>query len=71
MLGSCFFFSETFWSFSAEIFWPLKHFSHLSHSCIKTRHKSVLANILKRSDRNDFKFFRSFQKLFGLLPKND
>jgi len=29
----CFFFAETFWS--------LKHFGHLSHSCIKTRRNSV------------------------------
>jgi len=35
------FFSETFRSFLAETFWSLKHFGHLSHSYIKTRHKSV------------------------------
>jgi len=29
-----FFFAKTFWSFLTEIFWSLKHFSHLSHSTI-------------------------------------
>jgi len=37
------FFAETFRSFLAETFWSLKHFGHLSHSCVKTRHKSVFS----------------------------
>jgi len=38
---SLFLFVETFRSFLAETFSSLKHFGHLSHNCIKTRHKSV------------------------------
>jgi len=37
-----FFFAETFRSFLVETFWTLKRFGHLSHSCIKTRHNSVI-----------------------------
>ena len=40
-VGSCFFFAETFRSFFAKIFWSLRHFGHLSHSCIKTHGNSV------------------------------
>jgi len=29
--------------FFAETFWSLKHFGHLSHSCIKTRHNTVFS----------------------------
>jgi len=43
------FFAEPFRSFFAEAFWSVRHFCHLSHSCIKT---------LRESDRNDL--FRSF-----------
>ena len=38
---SCFFFAETFRSFFADTFWSLKHFGHLSHSCVKTCCNSV------------------------------
>jgi len=54
-----FFFVETFRSF-----WSLKHLGHLSHSCIKTHHKSVFsAYIFKHSDRNDL-FFLVISKTF-------
>ena len=37
-----FFFSLKYLShFFPGTFWPLKHFGHLSHSCIKTHHNSV------------------------------
>jgi len=39
--GSCFFFAETCRSFFAETSWSLKHFGHVSHSCIKNRRNSV------------------------------
>jgi len=35
------FFAETVRSFFVETFWSLKHFGHLSHSCIKTHYHSV------------------------------
>jgi len=55
------FFAETSWSFLAETFWSLKHFSHFSHSCIKTRHISVFsAYIFKHSDRNGLIFSGHF-----------
>ena len=41
ILRACFFFAETFRSFFAMTFWPLKHFNHLFHNCIKTRYTSV------------------------------
>ena len=39
--SNLFFFFETFWSFFAETFLSLKHFDHLSHSCVKIRCNSV------------------------------
>jgi len=36
-----FFFAETFQLFFAETFWSLKHFGHLSRSCVKTRRSSA------------------------------
>jgi len=45
-----FFLTETFQSISAEAFWCLRHFGHLSHSCINARrnsvHKPVFSDIL-------------------------
>jgi len=35
------FIAETFWPFFGETFWSLRHFGHLSHSCIKTHRNSV------------------------------
>ena len=37
------FFAEAFQWFLVEIFWSLKYFGHLSHSCIKTCHETVLS----------------------------
>jgi len=61
--GVCFFFAETFRSFLAETFWSLKHFGNLSHSCVKTRHKSVFTFSFKHSDRNGFTFFGHFKNV--------
>jgi len=41
-----FLFAETFRSFFAVAFWSLKHFGHLSHSCIKTSHNRVHSPII-------------------------
>jgi len=41
MCGNCLFFAETFRSSLAETFWSLRHFGHLSHSCIKTHRNTV------------------------------
>jgi len=62
-----FFFTETFCLFLAETFWSLKHFSRLSHSCIKTCCNSVFC-LFRASDRNDL-IFLSFWKRFSLMTK--
>ena len=60
-----------FGHFFAETCWSLKHFGHLSHSCIKTRHSSVQYPIFSDIMTKITKFFQSFQKHFGLWPKNN
>jgi len=54
----------------AETFWSLKHFGHLSHSCIKTRHSSVHSPLFSDilTDMTKF-FFGHFN--FGLRPKKN
>jgi len=59
-------------SIFAETFWPLKHVGHLSHSCIKTRHITVLVSLYFQTFWPKwFNFFRSFQNHFGLWPKKN
>jgi len=53
----------------AEKFWSLKHFDHLSHSCIKTHHNSVFSLYFQTFSPKWLNFFRSFQKRFSLWPK--
>jgi len=62
------FFAEAFSSFFAATFWSLKHFVRLSHSYIKTRRSSVHWPIFSDILTEMIKFFRSFQKRFGLWP---
>jgi len=46
----------------AETFWSLKHFSHLSHSCIKTRHNSIHWSMYSDIVTELAMFFRSIKK---------
>ena len=63
------FFAETIRSFFAEKFWSLKHFGHLSHSCIKTSCNRFFSSYFYTFWPNWLKFFRSFQDHFGLWPE--
>ena len=47
----------------AETFGSLKHFGHLSQSCIRTRHKCFLVYIFEHSYRNDIIFFGRFKNV--------
>jgi len=55
--------------FFAKTFWSLKHFGHLSRSCIKTRRNSVFRLYFQTFWPKWLNCFRSFQNHFGLWPK--
>jgi len=69
--SSCFFFRWNISVILAEIVWSLKHFGLLSHSCIKTHHRSVFSLYFETLWLKWLNLFRSFQKRFGLWPKNN
>jgi len=58
-----FFLVETFRSFL------LRHFGHLSHSCVKTHHNSVFSLYFQSFWPKWLNFSRSFKKRFGLDRK--
>jgi len=58
-----FFFAETFRSFL------LRHFGHLSHSCIKTRHNNGFSLYFQTFWSKWLNLFRSFQKRFGSMTE--
>ena len=47
----------------------MKHFGHLSRSCMKTRHNSVFSLCFQTFWPKSLNFLRSFQERFGLWPK--
>jgi len=51
------------------LFFSLKHFGHLSQSCIKTRRTVFIYLYFQTFWPKWLNFFQSFQKGFGLWPK--
>jgi len=59
-----FFFAETFRSFL------LKHFGHLSHSCIETHHITVFFSLnFQNSDQNDLVFLVISKTFWSMTEK--